>query len=104
VIISLLSSCEKGRISKNTRDCVKDKISTFEETSSCEDGVKVDCYIFQDEQVFVFDPGTCGADMTSEVIDSDGNTLGYLGGLMGNQTINGENFSNADFRENVWEK
>jgi hypothetical protein len=42
--------------------------------------------------------------MTSSVIDSDCNTLGYLGGLMGNKTINGENFRNADFKETVWEK
>ena len=104
VIISLLYSCQKGKISKNTPDCVKDKIRSFEENSSCNDGVKVERYVFQDEEVYVFDPGTCGADMTSEVIDGDGNTLGYLGGIMGNQTINGEKFNNADFKETVWEK
>lgn len=104
VIISLLYSCQKGMISKNTPDCVKDKIRTFEENSSCDDGVKVECYVFQDEDVYVFDPGTCGADMTSEVIDGECNTLGYLGGIMGNQTIKGESFNNADFKETVWEK
>ena len=104
VTISLFSSCQKGKISKGTPGCIKDKITVFDENSSCDDGVKVERYAFQGENVYVFNPGTCGADMTSEVIDSECNTLGYLGGLTGNQIINGENFSSANFKEIVWEK
>jgi hypothetical protein len=100
----LSNSCQKSKIDKDTPDCVKDKIRAYDEQNTCDDGVKVDCYVFQNELVYVFEPGTCGADMTSEVIDSDCNTLGYLGGIMGNHTINGENFDNATFSETVWEK
>ena len=102
--IAGLTSCNKAKVAKGTPDCVKDKITAFDEEITCEDGVKVDKYIFQDEEVYVFDPGNCGADMSSEVIDSDCNTLGYLGGITGNSTINGENFGNAQFQETIWEK
>jgi hypothetical protein len=105
VIILGLTACQKGKIAKNTPDCVIERIETFDENSSCSDGVKVDLYTYQSADVYVFEPGTCGADMTSEVIDADCNTLGYLGGITGNQQIQGSNFyDNAVFKETVWEK
>ena len=52
----------------------------------------------------MFDPGTCGADMTSEVIDEDCNSLGYLGGIAGNVQISGTNFSEAVFIKVIWER
>jgi len=42
--------------------------------------------------------------MTSEVADSDCNSLGLLGGIAGNTIINGEEFSNAKFIKTTWEK
>ncbi len=54
--------------------------------------------------MFTFDPGACGADFTVEVINSDCNSLGHLGGKMGNTKINGEEFSTATFIKTTWEK
>jgi hypothetical protein len=42
--------------------------------------------------------------MASEVLNQDCESIGYLGGLIGNQIINGENFSSAHFEETVWTK
>mgnify|MGYP000076591706 CR=1 FL=1 len=61
-------------------------------------------YDFLGEKVYVFDPGTCGADMTSEVIDEDCNSLGFLGGIAGNVEINGANFSEAIARKIIWKR
>lgn len=52
--------------------------------------------------VYVYDPGTCGADQTSEVTNTKCETLGYLGGITGNNKINGEDFSSATFKKTVW--
>ncbi len=41
--------------------------------------------------------------MASEVIDSDCNSLGFLGGISGNTEINGEDFSNAIIQSTTWE-
>ena len=101
--IATLLSCTHLDIEKGTPRCVKNKIKDFDK-SSCETGANVKEYLFQNETVFVFDPGTCGADMTSEVIDDNCNTLGYLGGISGNTKINGEEFSNAVFQKVVWKK
>ena len=97
------TSCSKLDIKKGTPSCVKNKIQDFNSTA-CEEGANVKSYEFQAMTVFVFDPGTCGADMTSEVIDEECNTLGYLGGIMGNSTINGESFESAEFKCVIWEK
>ena len=42
--------------------------------------------------------------MTSEVIDFECNSLGFLGGISGNTEINAENFENATFESIIWEK
>jgi Domain of unknown function (DUF6970) len=99
-----VSSCQKLSIEKNTPKCIENLINEFDKQQSCDNGVNVKRYTFQNISVYVFDPGTCGADMTSEVIDSDCNTLGYLGGISGNSFINGEDFSNAKFESTTWRK
>ena len=98
----LITSCAKSEIANNTPDCIIDDIKEFEKTC-CEEGANVKEYRFQGELVYVFDPGTCGADMTSEVKDEECNSLGHLGGISGNTTINGEDFSSADFKRLIWE-
>lgn len=104
ILLLLLSiGCKKQDVAKGTPRCVQNKIEEFAKTS-CTDGVQVDKYKFQGKEVYVFEPGNCGADMTSEVIDSDCKTLGYLGGFAGNTKINGEEFSNATFIKTVWKK
>ncbi|OFX51008.1 MAG: hypothetical protein A2046_06175 [Bacteroidetes bacterium GWA2_30_7] len=95
--------CNKLDIEKGTPRCVEKKIKEFNENSSCGDA-KVDEYSFQNKTVYVFEPGTCGADMTADVIDSDCNGLGSLGGFVGNTKINGEEFSKATFIKTIWKK
>ncbi len=104
LVIAVILSCNKLEIEKGTPKCVTMKIKDFNREQTCDDGVEVKEFIFQDETVYVFDPGNCGADMTSEVIDSDCNSLGFLGGIVGNAEINGENFSNAIFQKIIWQK
>ncbi|MDP3442938.1 MAG: hypothetical protein Q8T08_08785 [Ignavibacteria bacterium] len=103
-VITALISCNKLEIESGTPKCVENRIKSFNKTSIC-DNAEVTELIFQGKTVYVFSPGnTCGADMTSEVIDSDCNSLGYLGGDSGNTTINGEYFSNATFVKTIWKK
>jgi len=44
----------------------------------------------------------CCCDYSSEVLNSQCNYLGDLGGFWGNRVINGENFDNAKFIKTVW--
>ncbi len=96
------TSCQKLDIEEDTPKCIGNLIKDFDKEQSCDNGVNVKKYTFQGETVYVFDPGNCGADMTSEVIDSDCNSLGFLGGISGNIEINGEEFSNAIFVSLTW--
>jgi hypothetical protein len=83
--------------------CLKDKIATFSKSAgSCETGASLKEYTFQNKTVYVFDPGQCGADMTSPVLDADCNDMGSLGGFTGNTKINGEDFSKAVYVKTVW--
>lgn len=101
LIINIITfSCNKSDTDKNTPSCLDNKISAFKSSSTCNDA-NVKQYTFQNKTVYVFDNGTCGADMASEVIDFNCNSLGYLGGISGNTKINNEDFSNAKFVKTV---
>jgi hypothetical protein len=103
LLILGFSSCKKDGIARNTPTCIVEKINNFKDIA-CDDG-EVDEYIFQEKIVYVFDPGIeCGADLTSEVVDEECNTLGYVGGIAGNTIINGESFGSAKFERNIWKK
>lgn len=100
----VFSGCTRLEIEKDTPSCVKDKIVDFGKNQSCDD-IQVDEYEFQNTEVYVLAIGnTCGADMYSDVIDSECNVLGSLGGITGNWEINGESFENAVFINTVWKK
>ena len=96
VVLLITSSCKK-----NTPQCITSDTSDFKK-SCCSSGASVKEYDFQGNQVYVFDPGTCGADQTSEVKNDKCGSLGFLGGITGNTKINGEDFSNAKYRKTVW--
>jgi hypothetical protein len=97
----VLGSCSKDGIARNTPSCVEEKIKSFEK-EACESNADVKKYEFQDKTVYVFNPGTCGNDMTSEVVNESCGTLGFLGGISGNYTINGEEFTSAKFKKTIW--
>lgn len=102
--ISFLTGCEDLDIAPGVPNCLEDKIKTLKKTSPCDTGNSVREFSFQDETVYVLSPGNCLRDGSAEVIDSDCNTLGKLGGLAGNDEINGVVFhTNATFVRTVWE-
>jgi hypothetical protein len=96
-LILMAFQCDKHTFSQ----CINSKISAFQ-NECCDQGARVDEYTFQQEQVFVFNMGTCGADFPSYVLTSNCDTLGFLGGIAGNTMINGEDFSNASWVGTVW--
>ena len=98
-----LTACHKDHIVKVLPSCMQDRIQVFSK-QACEKEANVKEYTFQGKTVFVFNPGICLADASSEVIDTDCKTIGYLGGLMGTNAINGEDFSHAIFLKTVWER
>ncbi|HTO16508.1 MAG TPA: hypothetical protein VLZ83_12105 [Edaphocola sp.] len=103
LIATVFTSCNKLHIEEGTPKCVEKKIKNFNKSTTCSDS-KVDEYIFQGNTVYTFDPGNCGADMTTEVINSDCNSLGFLGGISGNTKINGVEFSTATFIKTTWKQ
>ena len=83
--------------------CLDSKVSQFKQDDNlCNTGATVKKYLFQNQFVYVFDLGPCGADFFSEVIDDQCNFLGNLGGIAGNTTINGASFSSAQYISTVW--
>ena len=104
VVAFALSACKKETCGfGEVPECIMDRIENNDNELFCDDA-NVKEYTFQEKTVYVIDPGTCGADFTSNVLDTDCNALGLLGGIIGNTKINGEEFSNAIFVRTVWEK
>ena len=98
-----LSNCSKCKVADGVSNCIKKKTKNFCKSQDCETAF-VGEYMFQGERVYAFSPGNCGADMQTEVVDQDCETLGYLGGIVGNTKINGEEFYNATLDRVIWEK
>jgi hypothetical protein len=103
LIAIVMINCNKLNIEKGTPKCVQYKIKDFNQSINCNDA-KVDQYTFQGNTVYTFDPGNCGADLAAEVISSECNSLGSLGGFSGNTKINGVEFSTATFIKTIWKK
>ncbi|MCR5889323.1 hypothetical protein LRS06_16430 [Hymenobacter sp. J193] len=102
---SLLTGCEDAEVAKGTPKCIKEKIESFAKETICEDEVKVDEYLFQDETVYLFAEGNCIADGGAKVYNADCQYIGYLGGFGGLNDINGVDFRmSATFQRTVWEK
>ena len=109
LFISLLMSCkdcEEIDIKGNPPECIKEVIKDIEESDFiCAEGVIISEYKFQGESVYLIFPGDCIAvDMTTTVMNSNCETIGHLGGLTGNDEINGEKFyENSEFIQTIWE-
>jgi len=103
LLLIALVSCRKIEVASGTPPCLKSHIREFDKNSPCGDS-HVDQYTFESAAVYVFDPGTCGADMTSAVYDQNCKHLGDLGGFTGNTKINGKDFGDATFVKTVWKK
>jgi hypothetical protein len=83
--------------------CLKKEIRTFGADAVCADA-HVDEMEFRKKKVYVFNPGTCGADMTSAVKDSKCRQLGDIGGITGNRKISGMDFGEAKLIRTIWKK
>ena len=95
-------SCESDDPIPGVPDCVETAIIDYNNSAGLCSDASVEEYIFQGKTVYVFQPGTCGADMQANVIDENCTLLGALGGILGNTLINGEDFTTATFIKTVW--
>jgi hypothetical protein len=102
LIAGLLISCQKN-------NCIDDEgvpsciITQSNEITTCA-GTKTNEYKFQGELVYVIEV-TCCCDYGSPVFNASCETLGALGGFIGNTKINGIEFgANATFVRTVWMK
>lgn len=103
LFVLIVSSCEKSNVVDNTPECLTDQIEALEKISICDDP-SVEEYNFQDNLVYLISQGTCGADLGTTVLDSNCKNIGVLGGFIGNDMINGEDFSSAVFIRVIWKK
>lgn len=118
LIISIGTSCKQSLLcdggpsspNKISNSCIPDfcltnKIETFSQsTQICDTSASVKEYHFQQQNVYLFDEGPCIGDYTITVLNGDCDTLGYLGGIIGNTQINGvEFYPNATFNNTIWE-
>ena len=98
-----LTACEKEDYGLG--ECLDQKITDFKnDVNTCSEGADVKEYEFLGKKVYVFNPGICGADFFSEVIDEDCNSLGNLGGIAGNSVISGTDFSEAVYKRVIWRR
>ena len=65
-----LVSCEKEN-ENAISECLQEKLLTFDTNEACNTGASLTEYTYLNKTVFKFDPGYCGADMTSEVVDEN---------------------------------
>ncbi|MDA8787966.1 hypothetical protein N9N00_03765 [Schleiferiaceae bacterium] len=96
----LATACEPSL--NQAPECLDHALALFK-TWCCADGAAIDAYTFQGQTVYLFDPGLCGGDFPSYVLDGQCDTLGFLGGFPGFTEINGQPFAaNAQFQSRLW--
>lgn len=103
--LSLGACCKKHHhFEPNTNSaCINEKISIFSQSSSiCDSTATVKAYTFQNDTVYVFDVGFCYNDFALPVLNTNCDTLGYLGGVQGNYIINGQSFDAAVYQSTIW--
>lgn len=104
-IAGLLSfaSCNKSEKISGGSACIRNKIQRFSNSDVCDGSATVKQYTFQNQNVYVFDQGTCGADFAQPILNENCDTLGFLGGISGNGMINGQNFyTDATYISTIW--
>lgn len=91
VWLSMACTSEKDAESPVIPPCLEERIAELQQ-EDCPSVGKVYRYRFQGSTVYVIHPRTCGADLTSAIVDTECNTLCHLGGITGNQECDGVNF------------
>lgn len=85
-------------------NCLVDEIAFLGE-HHCDDSANITQYRFQKSIVYLIDPGNCADDQSYDVINSECEVIGRLGGIGGNEEINGVDFfDNAKQLGVIWEK
>ncbi|MBK7818725.1 MAG: hypothetical protein IPJ60_15160 [Sphingobacteriaceae bacterium] len=95
--ILLLSSCGKSK----QDPCFDSKKEEFKKTC-CSNSANIEEYTFQGKTVYVYEPGNCGADMTSEVRMKNVKPWDTLVALPGITRSTVKIFANAKFVKTVW--
>jgi hypothetical protein len=96
------SGCDKNNY--DAPGCIEDKINQFKATVVCDNGAFVALYTFKGKNVYLFNEGSCGADLEESVYSEDCYKLGSLGGITGNTMISGVKFyEEAKFVKRIWE-
>ena len=101
IVCILCLACRKSNEQDRTPTCLENSIAQFV-LYACDTGATVKEYRFQGKIVYLMEPGSCGADMQSIVLDRECNNLGALGGITGNTKIDGVEFSTATYIRTVW--
>lgn len=104
LLLLIVTGCHKNVIPADIPEPIKAKIEVFRTSNLLCDNASVNEHLFQNARVYSFSDGTCVADGGSSIYDAKGNSLCYLGGLIGNTTCNGESFSKATFLRTIWKK
>lgn len=100
---TLLISCNKLDIPKDTPSCIKAKIEVMEDCNDCV-AANVKKYTFQGNTVYRVDPGSSVAGKNISIDDKDCNSIGLIVPNSSNDTVNGESFSKAIFIEDIYVK
>jgi Domain of unknown function (DUF6970) len=82
--------------------CLHSTIAEISERQ-CGGRAKIEEYVFQDELVYLIDPGFCAFEQAYEVLNKHCEVIGILGTISGNYEIRGEGFENAKFIRLVWQ-
>ena len=82
--------------------CIQERLKTFDSDEACQNA-SVMRYNFEGKSVYVFDREFCAQIDSSEVRDENCGLLGYLGGVLNNDTINNQNFNlSAEYESIIW--
>ncbi len=101
LMILIFTECSKDDFC-GPSPCIYNEIEIIEMHPQC-DNSQVAEYKFQGKSVFVFDLGNCVDDGGSKVLDIYCNEIGFLGGFVGNQDVNGvEFYKKAKFIRTLW--
>ena len=86
----------------DTPACISGKINA-EKNDYCQNA-KVEKYMFNGREVYVFDTQNCFADGGSEILEADCTNVCFIGGIGGIMDCEGINFNdNAAFVELIWQ-
>lgn len=93
--------------SKNSEDnlpsCIQSELDIFMTNNKTCENARVDKYMFQDEEVYIFEEA-CVTDPSTIVLDANCEEICLLGTIAGNAICNGIYFDDqAIFVENIWQ-